>query len=770
MADSSAVGSYRLDELGWLQFERLCELVLEREAGLTDLTWLGHGDCGRVALIDQDVVLARPSVRLRGPAAVAVVWVRDRMSSAHRMSILSSGVLAVPAELGGWFERVLVLTNLDRKEVGQAHALRFGNVKKLVVLGAAELGRSLDRHPDLRAAMPSVLGLRDLNPLIAAGAGERSTLDITGAQELARVFWPTRAYERARTALGHHRFVVLTGPPEMGKTAIARMLALAQLTDGWDAHECTRPDQVWSAFDPERRQVFVADDAFGSTEYRADAAELWARELGRILAALDDRHWLIWTSRPAPLKAGLRRVQREQGSEHFPAPGEVLVDAGELDLAEKTLILFRHAKRHDASSEASGLLRTAGVSIVEHPHFTPERIRRFVAERLDELPSSRTGNGERRVLRLVERELAQPTEAMRNSFRALEDEHRELLIALLDAPAGLIDERHLAATVRRHHSGGLSRPPGELIDRLTDHFLRVTPLGIGWVHPSWRDLVIGELSDDGAARRRFLSACGIYGVMLALSQEGGVEGERSLPLLLADSDWDVLGDRIAELVRELEDQDVARLLLALGNAVRAGLDRAPESETECITRYVLEATRRAWHKQARPLPVFLIEAWYLTAAALPQRVDPPSMTRTWTELHPSRSALVEGFTARDLQTLDEWLALAQILLAHDPQALTQTAFHGDDQQLLAHVSVELGEVADPEVRPLAESMLRRIRELLAPEYGDLARTTLKRLTTKPIDERWWTPRDIDAPPTTEPVAHEKLGFTREDVERVLADL
>ena len=50
----------------------------------------------------------------------------------------------------------------------------------------------------------------------------------------------------------------------------------------------------------------------------------------------------------------------------------------------------------------------------------------------------------------------------------------------------------LAATVRRHHAGGLSRPPGELIDRLTDHFLRITPLGIGWVHPSWRDAVIDE--------------------------------------------------------------------------------------------------------------------------------------------------------------------------------------------------------------------------------------------------------------------------------------
>jgi hypothetical protein len=769
MADSSMVGSYRLDELGWLQFERLCELVLEREAGVADLTWRGHGDRGRVALADANVVLSHPHRRMREPVAMAVVWLRAGMSPAHRLSLLLSRILAVPSELGFWFERVLVLTNIDGEEAERELALRFPDVKRFVVLGSREISATLDRHPDLRAAMPSVLGLRDLGPLIAAGARDRSTLDLGGAQELARVFWPTRAYERARTVLGQHRFVVLTGPPEMGKTAIARMLSLAQLTDGWEAHECTSPDQLWSAFDPDRRQVFVADDAFGSTEYRADAAELWARELGRILGTLDDRHWLIWTSRPAPLKAGLRRIQREQGSERFPSPGEVLVDASELDLAEKTLILFRHAKRRDAGAEACSLLRTAGVSIVEHPHFTPERIRRFVAERLDELPSVAVGNRERHVLRLVGHELAQPTEAMRNSFRALEDEHRELLIALLDAPAGLIDERDLAATVRRHYSGGLSRPPGELIDRLTDHFLRVTPLGIGWVHPSWRDLVIGELSDDGAARRRFLSACGIYGVMLALSRQGGPAGERSLPLLLADSDWDTLGDRITELLCELEDQDVARLLLALGDFLSSELEPGQRPEAESLTQYVLGATRRACRKQPRPLPVFLVEAWYVTAAALPERVEPPPIARTWTELHPSRSVPVGGLTARELQTIDEWLALAQVLRNHDPGELRRMRFYDDDQQLMAHVSVELGSISDPELRPLAENVLQRIREL-SPEYRDLARTTLTRLNTRPVEERWWVPQDIDAPPTTEPVAHERVGFTREDVERVLADL
>src|SRR5206468_3773683 len=132
------------------------------------------------------------------------------------------------------------------------------------------------------------------------------------------------------------------------------------MTAGWEAHECTRPEQLLSAFEPDRPQVFVADDAFGSTEYRPDAAERWALDLERVLRTMDARHWLIWTSRPAPLKAALRRVHREHGVERFPQPGEVQVDAAALGADEKALILFRHAKAAKLPRDAIGLIRGQG--------------------------------------------------------------------------------------------------------------------------------------------------------------------------------------------------------------------------------------------------------------------------------------------------------------------------------------------------------------------------------------------------------------------------
>jgi hypothetical protein len=358
---------------------------------------------------------------------------------------------------------------------------------------------------------------------------------------------------------------------------------------------------------------------------------------------------------------------------------------------------------------------------------------------------------------------------MKTSFEALEEEHRELLTSLLDAPAGLIDERELAATVRRHHSGGLRRPPGELVDRLTDHFLRITPLGIGWVHPSWRDLVIGELQENAATRQRFLSASGIYGVLLALSREGGVAGERSLPLLLEDGDWDTLGDRLAELLRELEDQDVVRLFAALDEALRAKADPEVHAELQSLAICVLTTTRRGWEKQHRSLPVFLLEAWYALNTWPTEPAEPPSVDLTWAELRPSLSVLLNGLNARDLQRIDEWLALAQLLARREPETLARLGFYAHDQQLVGHASIEVSAVTDPDLRPAVQSVLRRIREL-SPAYAHDADDALYWLERPRRDDRWWVPHDLAAPPSTEPVVHEQTGFTRQDVQRVLSDL
>ncbi|HEY2438622.1 MAG TPA: hypothetical protein VGI07_00255 [Solirubrobacteraceae bacterium] len=409
--------TYDLDRLGWLQFQQLCARLLDLDCAVPHRAWTGDADRWRFVRVETGVGPPLLPYPLPGPVLIQAAWVAPRVGTRVSAAVRRLAV-EQPDQLGDLASYLLLCNG----ELEPPLSEPAGDADLLVgAMGTQEIGARIDALPGLRLVMPSLLGLRRLDELVDAEAAGRSTLDRRAAHQLAEVFVPTRAYHRALSVLGEHRFVVLTGPPEMGKTAIARMIGLAKMTADWEAHECTSPAEVARVRDPTARQVFIADDAFGSTEYRADAAELWARDMDGLLRSLDDRHWLIWTSRPAPLHAALRRLHRERGAERFPAPARVLVDAGNLNVAEKTLILLRHAKAARLPEWTRRKLRVRGSAVVENRHFTPERIRRLVA---------RLRKGPGNVSHAIARELTMPTEAMATSLDTLADEHRDLLVAL----------------------------------------------------------------------------------------------------------------------------------------------------------------------------------------------------------------------------------------------------------------------------------------------------------------------------------------------------
>jgi hypothetical protein len=724
-------GDYRFDELGWLEFERLADLLVAGDRDVGDVRWFGRADEGRLAVVSRGATL--PGIgRLAGPLLVVVAW-----SPGARRERLGERIHDVAREGGAVPRSVVVITNERDGDVDACawqEALDLVPDSRRVRLGPGELGELLDAGAALRCRVPSVLGVRDLTGMLDAAVLDRSTADVDAARRLARIFVPTRAYARTLAVLERYRLAVVTGPPEMGKTAIARVVALAKLTEGWEAHECLHPEQLWGRFSRERAQLFIADDAFGSTEYRPDAAERWALELDRVLRALDDRHWLIWTSRPAPLKAGLGRIHREHGVERFPQPAEVRVAASDLDLEEKASILFRHARSRPLTARGVQLVQTHGWTLVDHPHFTPERIRRFVADRLPELEGRDAPVARVDVSEAVSAELREPTEAMTTSLAALAPEYRGLLVALLDAPAGPVPERDLAAAARRHLDGGLRRRPAELVDRLTDHFLRlVAPQSVTWVHPSWRDLVIDRLARDPDARRTFLERCSLDGLLLGLSVGGGASGGRRFPLLVADGDWDTAARRLRELMPTLEDAQLVRLLAALDAAAQAPSDARVHAEARALSERCLAATRQQLDARATPTPVALLEHWYTLADRLGGGFASPRLAPTWIELAPRESA--DTSSVADLVRTEDWLRLARVLAEYDPDALERFDFPRGARDLLERLAHEASTISWRERDAGRGEVLTRIARLLA-RIG-VCRELLLHAAPQPA-VAWWT--------------------------------
>jgi len=116
-------------------------------------------------------------------------------------------------------------------------------------LGGNDISDILDNHPPLRRAFPQLLSLRDLDELLSGVVNRdvlvRSEGALACAKEVAPTFGPTNAYHRAFEVLNLHHFVVLEGPPEMGKTAIAWTIALTQLCQGWEAIVCDEPEDLF---------------------------------------------------------------------------------------------------------------------------------------------------------------------------------------------------------------------------------------------------------------------------------------------------------------------------------------------------------------------------------------------------------------------------------------------------------------------------------------------------------------------------------------------
>lgn len=570
---------YNFDKLGWYEFEGLVQTLLKARLGLGVEAWGGSGDLGRDAY--HSGRLAYPTLDgSEGPFLFQCKFVNNAQGAGARPGPLllqsvqleceaikrrlappnskSKGRPAWPVPPATY----VLITNARvgvplRKTLASAlHGVLPG--ANIIIHDGQDLCAWLDLSHEVVRAFPLLWSLRDIQELLRQWVHNdvitRSSTAVAEGRDIANVFVPTHAYSKALEVLGKHQFVVLEGPPEMGKTAIGRMISLSLIARGWDAVECHGPQDVIKMFDRDVSQVFVADDFFGRTEYDPRRVSAWQDDLSRILRLLDPRHWLILTTRAHLLNLAKLVLDIPPGSREFPGDSEVVVQASHLEEAEKARILYRHLKQGGYSLDVRIRLRTCASAAVKNPHFTPERIRRLAA---DHIPALLRSSGAAAptldaLQDVIIRTLRDPTTPMRVSFRNLRPAEKWLLFAFVEVEMEVSQFRphlrQLETSYERLCPSPVNEPFRDVLAAMSDAFIKYSEEvnDVWWIHPSCRDLAISELSTSATFRRRFLRTCSTGGFALAVSIGGGADGSISLPLLARDDDWRVLTRRAIE--------------------------------------------------------------------------------------------------------------------------------------------------------------------------------------------------------------------------------
>jgi hypothetical protein len=228
-------------------------------------------------------------------------------------------------------------------------------------------------------------------------------------------------------------------------------------------------------------------------------------------------------------------------------------------------------------------------------------------------------------------------------------------------------------------------------------------------------------------------------MLLALSTAGGPSGERLLPLMRADDDWDALGDLLPLLVPELAGPDLTRLFLSLAES-RDALPSDPGGELDALIDYALRLIARRWNNERAVIAVGLLASWFELAARLAGSPAAPELARTWFELLPTDR--IDLNSPSDLTRFDEWSALAELLSERAPDSLAAYGFPERHREVIGAFVEDVGALDGSAESPARRELLTRILwrlHALAPRQAGPADEIAARLAL--------VPEERELPPT-----------------------